>query len=321
MTELDDISRSSSPAARWSLRVFVLTAFVVTVWFCGPRAMNVLAARFQEASRNSPLVALDRVGFVERPEWMDKPLLLTVAAALSPWLSDEIPILDDVTIRRLRDGLATVVWVREATVERVFPDRLRVHVELRRPVLAVRDGNGNPLCLVDRDAIVLPWVDTAVPVTFLHREGGSPTMAATPGRPATDARVRAAAGVVVEWRDEVAPLVPQCPALVEVDATNLGERWLRGPSYPEVRIKLRRADGAGVIFAYDRPVDSPLRRVPATTKATVLGNVLGKHPGLGGLIAGDLRFGRRWADYLQPRPTGVRDPNEPWNALLTPRGG
>lgn len=301
--------------------MFVLTAFAVTLWFCGPRAMNVLAARFEEASRNSPLVALDRVGFLERPEWMDKPLLLAVSAALSPWLSDEVPILDDMALRRLRDGLVKVVWVREATVERVFPDRLRVHIELRRPVLAVRDGDGNPLCLVDRDATMLPWVDTAVPSTFLYREGGSPTMAVTPGRPVVDERVRAATGVAVEWRDGIAPLVPQCPALLEVDASNLGERLLRGPSYPEVRVKLRRDDGAGVVFAYDHPVGSAMRRVSPESKAAVLGNVLGRHPGLRGLIAGDLRFSRRWADYLQPRPTGVRDPNEPWNTLLLPRGG
>jgi hypothetical protein len=70
-----------------------------------------------------------------------------------------------------------------------------------------------------------------------------------------------------------------------------------------------------VIFAYDRPVDSPMPRVPVATKAAVLGKVLGKHPGLRGLIAGDLRLQNRWADYLQPRDPGVPDPDGAWNTL------
>jgi hypothetical protein len=306
---------------RWAARIFVLSAFVLTVWLCGPRAAAVLAARIQLTSSTSPAVELDRVGFVDRPEWLDRPLLLAVAAACSPWLQGDMSILDEESARRLRDGLCTVPWIRAVAIERVFPDRLRLRIDLRRPVLAVRGADGDPLCLVDADGVMLPWVDTQLPVTFLHREGGPPSMAREPGQRAADARVRAAAAVAVEWRDQLAPLVADCPALLEVDATNLGERWLRGPSYPEVRVKLRRSDGAGVIFAYDRPVDSPLSRVPVRTKATVLGKILAQHPGLEGLVAGDLRLSRRWADYLQPRAANVRDPNGPWSELAAPGGG
>ncbi|MEO6595208.1 MAG: FtsQ-type POTRA domain-containing protein, partial [Planctomycetota bacterium] len=251
--------------------------------------------------------------------WVDPALLLSISSALSPWLRDEVPILDEARSRQLRDGLASVPWVREASIERVFPDRFKLHLDLRRPVLAVRDAEGAPLCLVDRDAVALPWVDTPLPVTVLHREGGAPSMAVELGQPVAEGRVRAAAGIAVEWRDELLPLVPECPALLEVDATNLGERWLRGPSYPEVRVKLRRSDGAGVVFAYGRPLDSPMPRVPVRTKATVLGQILRQHPGLQGLVAGDLRLSRRWADYLQPRASGVRDPNGPWSELFAPR--
>lgn len=299
----------------------MLGAFVTTVWLCGPRAATVLAARFRPDPSTSPLVELDRVGFVAAPEWLDSPLLLAVAADVSPWLCGEVPILDEAGARAVADGLRTVPFVREVGIERVFPDRFRLRLELRRPVLAVRDADGAPLCLVDRDAVVLPWVETPLPVVRLHREGGAPTMPNEPGRLAADGRVRAAAAIVVEWRDELAPLVADCPRLLEVDATNLGERWLRGPSYPEIRVKLARADGAPVVFAYDRPVDSPLVRVPAATKAQVLSNILARHPGLDGLVAGDLRLVRRWADYLQPRPPGVRDPNGPWSELVVPGGG
>ncbi len=307
----------SSP---WLLRIAVWTAFVVTMWWCGPRAVAVLAARFDQAAQSSPQVELDRVGFVTRPEWVDKPLLVAIAAALSPWLGDSVPILDDAAMRRLRDGLQTVPWVRATKLDRVFPDRLRLDFELRRPVLAVRDSDGVPLCLVDAEAIMLPWVDTPLPVTFLRREGGAPTLAVEPGAVAAEPRVVAAAAIAVEWRDEIAPRVASCPPLLEVDATNLGERFLRHPGYPEIRVRLARSDGAGVTFAYDRPVGSRFDRVPASTKAKVLSGILAAHPGLAGLDAGDLRLSVRWQDYLQPRPSGVRDPFEQWNALLAPGG-
>ncbi len=303
----------TAPARAWVARIVVVGAFVATVWWFGPRAVAVLAARVDRVAASSPAVALDRVGFAGQPHWFDRALLVAVSRDLAPWLHDDVPILDDATQRRLRDGLLSVPWVREVAIERVFPDRLRLSFELRRPVLGVRTADGEGLCLVDRDAVMLPWVDTPLPAVYLHREGGAPTMQVALGAVCREPRVRAAAGIAVEWRDVLAPLVRGCPELLEVDTTNLGERWLVGPWYPEVRVKLRRGDGAGVMFAYGRPVDSPLLRVPAATKAEVLARVLERHPGLDGLIAGDLRLKNRWADYLQPRAPGVPDPNEPWN--------
>ncbi|MBM4060459.1 MAG: hypothetical protein FJ265_05095 [Planctomycetes bacterium] len=308
-------------SSRWVLRVLVLGAFAATLWLCGPRAATVLAARFEQAARQSPIVSLDRVGFASRPAWVDPPLLLAMARDIGPWLSDDVPILDEVATCRLRDGLLTVPWVHGVEIERVFPDRFRLRLQLRRPVLAVRAGDGTPLCLVDQDGRALPWADTVLPATLLHREGGAVTMAVQAGEIVGEVRVRAAAAIAREWRDEVAPLVPGCPELLEVDATNLGERWLRGRSYPEIRVTLRRGDGAGVVFAYDRPVGSVLQRVPGPTKARVLGLILQRHPGLRGLVAGDLRLQNRWADYLQPREPGVADPDGPWSALDSPRAG
>ncbi|MBL8727258.1 MAG: hypothetical protein JNM25_02430 [Planctomycetes bacterium] len=316
----ENTTDTNAASSRWAVRIFVLAAFALTLWLCGPRAAAVLAARLQLGPHDGPTVDLDRVGFLARPEWLDRELLLAVSTSLSPQLQGDIAMLDDAAGRRLRDELTAVPWVREVRLDRVMPDRLQMQLELRRPVLAVRDADGDAICLVDGEAIVLPWVDTPLPVTLLHREGGPTTMAHEPGRPAMDARVRTAAAIAVEWRDAVAPLVPDCPALVEVDATNLGERWLRGPSYPEVRVKLRRADGGTVIFAYGRPVDSALPRVLPQTKAGVLANILARYPGLQGLVAGDLRLARRWADYLQPRERDLRDPHGPWSELQ-PRGG
>lgn len=320
MAAAKDTTDTGATATRWAVRIFVLAAFAVTLWLCGPRAAAVLAARLQLGAEHGPTVDLDQVGFVGQPEWMDRELLLAVSASLSPVLGDDVAILDEVAGRRLRDALTATPWVRSVGIDRVMPDRLQLQLELRRPELAVRTADGDPICLVDRDGVVLPWVETPLPVTFLHREGGPASMAHESGRPAGDPRVRTAAAIAVEWREALAPLVPGCPGLVEVDATNLGERWLRGPSYPEIRVKLRRNDGGSVIFAYGRPVDTALPRVSVQTKAGVLTNILARHPGLEGLVAGDLRLSRRWADYLQPRAPDVHDPHGPWSDL-TPRGG
>ena len=187
-------------------------------------------------------------------------------------------------------------------MERVFPDKFKVAFGLRRPVIAVRDETGKPLCLCDRNGIALPWVDDAgVPDVVLRREGGAQTMQGRAGEKAPDDRAIEAAAIAVEWRDELAPLVPGCPRLLEIDANNLALRWAKAPEYPEVRVRLQRQDGAPVVFGYDHPVGSKWPRVPVATKATVLKSVLQEFPGLNGLVSGDLRFERRWRSWLQPR--------------------
>jgi hypothetical protein len=293
----------------------VLTAFALTTWLLGPRALDVLAARYQDLSERSPLVQLDRVGVRAKPDWLQGPLLLAVSKDLAPALQDQIAILDEPAARDLQARLQLSPWVRGAVLAREFPDRFRVDLELRRPVLAVRTAGGEPLCLVDRDGTALPWFETDLPTVRLHREGGAPTLRFEPGRRVDEPRVVAAAAIAVEWRDELAPRVSGCPRLLEVDTTNLGESWMRGRGYPEVRVILARSDGHAVVFCYGRPVGSPLPRVAVQTKALVLSKILARAPGLAGLVAGDLRFKNRWADYLQPRAAGVPDPDGPWSAL------
>ncbi|MFK7741037.1 MAG: hypothetical protein AB8H80_12015 [Planctomycetota bacterium] len=311
----------TSTAPLWTIRVCVLGAFAATLWFAGPRAADVLAARFGPDAQKSPPVTLDHVAFAESPSWLTPPMLVEVSSALSPWLSDEVPILDEPTSRRLRDGLASVAWVRDVRIARLFPNQFRLHLELRRPLLAVHDADDRPLCLVDRDAVVLPFVANDLPKLRLYREGGLPNMDVREGAVASDRRVLVGARIAVEWREQLAPLVEACPRLLEIDATNLDEQWVRGPEYPEVRVHLARADASPVVFAYGRPVRSELPRVPVTAKASVLRNVLAKHPALEGLVAGDLRFERRWSDYLQPRPAGTADPFGPWRDLPPVVGG
>ena len=312
--------QSNSARSIWAVRVIVLGAFVATAWLYGPKAAAVLAARIGGEPPTGPMVSLDHVGFVERPNWLNERMLVAVAESVSPWLGDEIGLLDEEKSRRMRDGLLSTCWVHDVRVERVFPDRFRLQLALREPLVEVSTADSEPLCLVDEGGVMLPWVANDLPKLRLYHEGGSPTMVVEHGALSDEVRVLAAARIAKEWREQLAPLVSDCPRLLEVDVTNLGERWIRGPEYPEVRVHLQRGDGSQVIFGYGRPVDSPLDRVAVTSKATVLRKVLGKHEGLAGVVAGDLRFAVRWADYLQPREAGVPDPNGPWKELLPSRG-
>lgn len=311
----EDFEVDGRTQARWAVRIFVVTAFALTLWLAGPRAIEVLAARYQQVAEQSPAVDLDKVGFVAQPPWLDGQLLLAVSADLGPWLQDRIAILDEVRAGQLREDLATSPWVRHVAMTREFPDRFRLELELRRPVLAVQAADGELLCLVDREAVALPPVVTRLPAVRLFVEGGSPTMRVAIGKRVHELRVLAAVGVAVEWRDVLAPLVEGCPELLEVDTTNLGERWMRGRSYPEIRVKLARSDGEPVIFSYGRPIDSQFPRVDVRTKASVLGAILEAKPGLAGLVAGDLRLVNRWAAYLQPRGPDTPDPDGPWSDL------
>ncbi|HLQ37615.1 MAG TPA: hypothetical protein VK348_07430 [Planctomycetota bacterium] len=290
----------------------MLSAFAATLWLFGPRAAAVLAARLHGHAQRSPPVALDRVTFRSMPAWLQGPLLLAVARDLQPYLRGETPILDEdaavLLQRRLQDEVA---WVLAAQLQRKFPDRFELQLDLRRPVLLVRWADGEPLCLLDATGVAMPPVVLPeLPQTQLLAVDGNRCPAFRFGQPFPDPRAVAAAAVAVEWRASILPLVPNCPRLLEVDATNLGERWVVHPRYPEIRVGLARADGQKVMFGYDRSPTSLRARVPAASKAEVLLGVLSEHPGLQGLSGGDLRFARRWRDYLQPS-TGP-DPVGAW---------
>ena len=125
--------------------------------------------------------------------------------------------------------------------------------------------------------------------------------------------MRAAAAVAVEWRDEMRPLVPAAPPLVEVDASNLGYQFIAEARVSEIRVGLRRQDGAVVYLGYGRPPGARLERLPIATKAQVLQRILAHAPGLMGLQGGDLRFDNRWRDWLVPRSvdTEPRRPGKP----------
>jgi hypothetical protein len=287
----------------WPVRIAVLLTLAVVLWVAGPKAYHVLAARMDAKPDGGPVVDLDLVGFGEQPDWLKGPLLYAVARDLSPRLSEKVRLLDKTAARRVERRLLASPWVKGVRLREERPEHFRVSLDLRRPVVEVEAPGGR--LLVDRDGVCLPpptWSSTDLPKVVVTGLPDRNRAAVRFGMPHPDPVVRAAAAVAVEWRDEMLPLVPEAPALVEVDASNLDYRFLAEARVSEVRVGLRRDDGGVVYLAYGRPPGARLERVPVATKAKILKRILDHAPGLKGLRGGDLRFENRWRDWLLPQP-------------------
>lgn len=299
--------------------MLVLGGLAATLFFAGPSAWTVLARQVERATSDGSVsrVAVERVGFRQRPAWLHDDLLVEMLRDISPRLRGEVAITDDQGGRALEEELQSSPFLETATLRRAFPDRFRAELRVRRPVLEVRVGEAEvPHVLVDRAGVCLPPVpDLGLPHTSLP---WSPPAAELVGQVHPDPRVRAAAGVACEWRDEIAPQAPGAAELVEIDTTNLRYRRLAhgdpaglrpgSPLWSEVIVGLESAEGRVVPFAYGHPPETEARRVASATKARILRSVLGEFPGLETVAGGDLRFPNRWRDWvrLEPLPTPVR---------------
>ena len=295
--------------APWVIRITVLTAFVVVLWFFGPTAYQAMSAR---VGTSSTWVDLDRVALRDAPAWLrgNPPLIRSVLSELSPVLRGELRQDDEAGLARVAQDLQALSWVSAARLRPAHPDRFQLALELRRPVLEVvpvgvaagrvdavfvaadgvcvwrepgSDASGLPECRLF-DGVV----PGSLPVYQLGQEHPDP-------------RVLAAASTAVEWRDQIDTRLAEAPRLVEVDASNLNYRLVADPNYSEVCVILRRADGGAVSLAYGHPPQSPFPRVTSEDKAGVLAKILKRYPGLNGLDKGDLRFVNLWENWLRPR--------------------
>lgn len=88
------------------------------------------------------------------------------AAVLKVFAADRGRSIADIDIDRRREQLRRIDWVREATVRRIWPNRLLVRIEEREPVAMIQvpagiSGSfGEPLrmqpMLIDADGVILP---------------------------------------------------------------------------------------------------------------------------------------------------------------------
>jgi hypothetical protein len=300
-------SRSSSDASTawlWTIRLTVLAGFAATLVFAGPRALAVTRGRVAELQRTSPrgpVVELDRVGFVAAPDWLRDDLSARVAAELSAILDHSIALLDDVAAAALLERLRAVPWVRTASLQRVYPDKLRACLRLREPVARVLVDDRTQA--VDAEGITLPWTATAslclpellVPAPVLGELGVLHP----------DAAIQSGAAIAAEWAAEIAARVPSPPRLLAIDLRNLGYRQLGPGHLCEVRVGVARASGGVAWLDYDHPVGSPSPRVAGVDKADVLARLLAAFPGLDGVARADLRFKQRWRDWVRVDEAGA----------------
>lgn len=88
------------------------------------------------------------------------------AAVLRVFAADRGRSVADIDLERRRQELRRIDWVRDATVRRIWPDRIRVRIEEREPVAMIQvpagiSGRfGEPLrmqpALIDAEGVILP---------------------------------------------------------------------------------------------------------------------------------------------------------------------
>lgn len=306
-----------STAGPWLVRIAVLAALAATIAFAGPRAWRVASAELRsEGHGGGVAVPLDRVSAFRAPDWLAGPLLRAMLEDLEPRMRGEVRLMDDAEARAARDRISASPFVVSARLERRFPDRFLVRLDVRRPEVQVESG-GRVIALLDAEGTALPCgadgADAGLPRVDV--DGYSPHVpigAIRFGEPFPDLRIIAAASVAREWREEVAPEVAdvgsEVPPLRSVDARNVGWQWIANGATSQILVGLGRSDGETVWFHYGlAEVDGG--PVTAATRAEVLGRILEERPGLRGLLRGDLRLRNLWRDSLRdtgdaPAPQG-----------------
>ncbi len=293
----------------WLIRITVLAISGAVLWLFGPRAYEVLSKQFA-----GPVVSvnLDHVALRGSPDWLRKnPALVTsVLSELSPVLQGHVRQDDELGLLKIVEALQDLSWVASAGLKPAHPDRLRLALELRRPVLEVvpsgRVAGQVPVVFVSADGVCMqrdPAVESSgLPICRLMDgvlPGSIPVYEL--GKEHPDRRVLAAAKTALEWRDQICVQLPSAPELAEVDASNLGYRLVADSSYCEICVVLRRQSGGTAVFGYGREPGSPFLRVAVEDKAQVLGKILARYPGLKGVDKGDLRFVNLWENWLRPR--------------------
>ncbi|MGE0144102.1 MAG: hypothetical protein AB7I19_08730 [Planctomycetota bacterium] len=306
------MSKSREPsrdgvASAWVVRVVVIAAFLGCVVVVGPRAWRVLEARwptqFAAAAQRGPSVALDRLVARSLPSWARGELLIALLADLEPRLRGEEALMDDAALEAVRDRIAASAWVAAARLERAFPDRLRLGLELRRPVarLVVEDGTRRGTVAFDSEGRALPvrLGDLASLPQIVVSPSPIPFDSASlrSGAIATDRRILAACAVAEEWMAQVAADAADLPRLVAIDARNVDYEYVADPRHSRVLVGLARRDDAVAWFQHGLA-----RRhggaVEVETRRKILERILARHPGLIGVDSGDLRLLNLWEQYL-----------------------
>ncbi len=150
-------------ALKWFLRLLPVTLLLVSVTLAFQQAENLLIddARFRMGTPEEPGAALPDIqvyGLVHASE----------EAVMGVFAEDAGRSLYLFPVEERRRRLLAVNWVKDATVARIWPNRVEVHVQERTPVAFVHlDSGRSRVLLIDEDGVLLetpPKSDFRLPV-------------------------------------------------------------------------------------------------------------------------------------------------------------
>jgi hypothetical protein len=207
-------------------------------------------------------------------------------------------IFDPKLVEEVGRKFEECAWIKKVTsVERVFPDRLAIKFEYRRPHAAVRRENG--YVIVDSDGVRLPGVFSTPPacertVTIT----GVASLPPEPGKPWQDDALRAAVAM--------ADFIPGSTLLTrlgvrDVDVSNFGGRM--DPRKSEMSL----TTSGGCVVAWGRTTQtSKFGDLSTEEKLENLREVLAVYPDLNGLKRVTLYF--RGSRAVEPVDNYVHTP-------------
>jgi len=273
--------RFATPAAK-------LAASVVVLLSVGLIAAHLAGiARLDRRFLVFPASILDE----NRPSWLPEEVLGALRADLQR--IEPISIFaKDFGSRMSRSLLSASPWIDSVlAVERVFPNRARVELELRRPVISI--DRGPYRFLLDREAICLHREDRASPGLFRR-----PVLPVVGARPGTEPRLGQ------RFEDpEVVAAIQVAEELKSLDERQSGTLWRIRPVALEVRRSIQGAVAApgevhlrtanGVLVEWGRAQESAQfgkNDLLPSEKVEHLERILEVFPGLVGLEEARLNF-------------------------------
>ncbi|MBI3097169.1 MAG: hypothetical protein HYY93_02835 [Planctomycetes bacterium] len=222
---------------------------------------------------------LQTLQVVQRPGWAAEGLDFS----LMPAPKGKMSLLDPNLVEVVAEYYQRSPWVAEVrSVEKLYPNRVRVTVDLRRPAAAVALDRG--VALVDADGVRLPGLYPRVPPALgtlptIYGAIGSPAPAGTKWMDRAVSNGLTVAAALAEYR-----LSDACPISV-IDVRNAGGR--RDPRQAEIVLWTP----ARIPIHWGRPPDTvKYGEVSVAQKMENLRRVLATYPNLAGVRGVKIHF-------------------------------
>lgn len=286
-------------------------------WDKGAARIGAFASRHQDAALRGAfvlgfalvvlLVHREVFSFITRNRQFTAPELKTAVAPR--WANSQgeetiriegagRSIFDPKLVESVGQTFEACPWIKKVTaVERVFPDKLLVKFEYRKPHAAVRRENG--YVLVDRDGVRLPGVYVAPPACERTVQiAGVASLPPEPGKVWDDGSLRAAVAMVDFIPDST---LLRRLGIREVDVANFGGR--QDPRRSEMSL----LTSGGCVVAWGRSAQaSKFGDLSTEEKLENLREVLAVYPDLNGLKRVTLYF--RGSRAVEPLDSYVVSP-------------